>query len=214
VEWDKGDGYSGVTDKIDKAVTRWKTNMISSINTQFRVTGGNAKISSVKLILTTLVNSSTAFWFKLRGWMGKFYKRLCADTEVKSAQLSYKEHAEMKKVAEEEAMELVITVLDDIFGEMQKIRSPGSPAMSMSSGISRTPTILYGSLRCHAFIDELTLAQFDRHPCLSPSLNNFCISQRASVGALTRLELRLNSVVKDQSTMSSALHKLTSKTKN
>ena len=53
---------------------------------------------------------------------------------------------------------------------------------------------------------ELLRAQIERHPCLSPSLNNFCISHRASLADVERVEAKANHAILLHNTLKAEMH--------
>jgi hypothetical protein len=156
-------------------------------------------------LATSLALKSKTFWISLRSWMGKFYNRLLVKVDRRDMVpgQSVKDYDIMVKTAQVEAWELVTQVIMDIFGEFLKARSSGHPAGNMAPGVEQTAAVLFGTLRGHQFMAELLKAKFERHPCLSPSMNNFCVAQRASLGDMTRLEARIGYVAKLQTDLKS-----------
>ncbi len=53
---------------------------------------------------------------------------------------------------------------------------------------------------------ELVAAQIERHPCLSPTLNNFCIAQRASLADVQWVEAKANHAILLHSTLKAKVH--------
>jgi hypothetical protein len=113
----------------------------------------------------------------------------------------------MMKAMKDEAWDLICQVKKDIFTEFLKIRMVGNPAVNMAPGPHRTATVIYALLRGQQFMASLVAAQFARHPCLSPSLNNFCLSKRASAAEVLRVEAKANQNTKLIDLLKSEVHK-------
>jgi hypothetical protein len=201
-DWDKGDGMTGVGDRINAAIDTWESHMNVQIRAHTPDYGGAVDFSVLNMLATRLVLKSKAFWDALKTWISRFYGRLMVRVDSIQGPVgnqSRKDFDLMVKMNGDEAWALVSQVLTDIFAEFLRIRAPGVPAINMDPGAARTATVLFGALRAHQFMDELVAAQFERHPCLSPSLNNFCITNRASIGETQRLEAKMTLVQKSQS---------------
>ncbi len=76
----------------------------------------------------------------------------------------------------------------------------------MEPGALRTATVIYALLRGQQFMAELVAAQIERHPCLSPTLNNFCIAKRASLADVQRVEAKANHAIALNAQLKSEVH--------
>ena len=153
----------------------------------------------VNFLAKSLLAGSVGFWNSLVTWVGNFYNRLLVKVELSNpgvTQSERKEHDLLVEMAESEAWELIIQVLTDIFQEIAIKRNDGEAAQSMKPGLQRASIVLYATLQAHNIMNELADKNFERHPCLSPSLNNFCIAARASLNDIHQVEAKLSHLEK------------------
>ena len=209
-DWDRGDGLRGDSDSINTACTTWLANVTAQINRLLPLYLGDPAHAPVGTLARMCAMQSQVFWVEFRNWITKFYKRLTTrgeDSLTAGPGQSSKDYELMVKSTEKEAWELVRQVTMDIFVEFLKVRNVGHPSINMEDGVERTATVLFGTLRGHQFMAELLGAQFEKHPCLAPSMNNFCIGQKASLGDMERLEARIGFVTKTMAEMKAEFHK-------
>ena len=206
-EWDCGDGQSGVADGIEDLGDAWETSMTSTIDSLQVPFGEQDHCVVARAQARLMTTASRGFWTSLRGWMSKFHGRLMSKAvRGPGAGQSPRDHEVMLIAMRSEAWGLISQVLRDIFADFHKARRMGNPAVNMVPGVLRTSTVLYALLRGHQFMEELLAAHIERHPCLSPSLNNFCISQRASLAELQRIEAKANHAIRLHDTLKAELH--------
>ena len=185
-EWDRGDGRTGLADNIEVQCNLWNDNLTSTISSM-----------TVAVQATIMQTASRGFWIQLRSWISAFHGRLVSSaTYGPNSGQGVKDFETMLASMKKEAWSLICQVLQDIFADFLRVRSRGNPAVNMAPGPLRTATVIFGLLKGQEFMRELLMAQIERHPCLSPSLNNFCIANRASLGEVHRVEAKANHAIK------------------
>jgi hypothetical protein len=206
-EWDTLDGMSGVADHIETNCELWESNINSAIASQGVQYGANDNTLAARTQATVMKTASRGFWTSLRGWIAKFYGKLMAKANKGPvAGQPPKDHEIMLTAMKQESWGLICQVLKDIFADFLKVRMVGNPAVNMEEGPRRTATVIYGLLKGQQFMKELLSSQIERHPCLSPSLNNFCIAQRASLADVQRVEAKANLSIQLHNALKAEVH--------
>jgi hypothetical protein len=206
-EWDNGDGMTGAADGIESCCEMWEKNVNSAIASVEVPFGSTDYTQAGRALATVMTTKSREFWTKLRGWIGRFHGRLMAKAmRGPAAGQPLKDYENMVAAMRKESWDLICLVLQDIFTDFLKVRMVGNPAVNMKDNAHRTATVIYALLKGQHFMGELLAAQIERHPCLSPSLNNFCIAQRASLADVNRVEAKANYAITLHNALKAEVH--------
>jgi hypothetical protein len=192
-QWKSNDGRSGLVETIRKSFQLWETQTDAMLANRFAMSDKK----DVLLLARSLMRKSTTFWSSLCNWIDEFYGKLTSKTETQrpggdASLAERKEFDSTLSSVKEEAWQLVLNVLTDIFQELTLRRADGQAASEMSDNPPmQSALVLYSTLKAHKFMSELIERRFECHPVMAPTFNGFLFSERASHGDIKRLEVKL-----------------------
>jgi hypothetical protein len=194
-EWNSGDGRKGFVPSQSAKLQVWMTSHKGHINSACQ----GPKAGPAQLLAHRLADGSLNFFNQNCSWVSQFDTRLTLNAKtlepVGSSASDRREYDQMLKETKEEAWNLSQQVLTDMFNDFSKLRSVvSSSAQAEEDSLKLAAKVLYATLRAHAFMDALLERQFERHPFMSPSLNNFSLAQKASLSDVRRLEHKIAAV--------------------
>jgi len=203
--WNGRDGRTGMVPRAKKLLTIWERRHKAHI--EQRLAGRPTAL----LLADKLLKNSMSFWSNLATWVDEFYGRLTSregEVPVTASAAERKIIETSLKESREEAWNLIVKILDDLFQELAQRRAPGQPAQETTDKRTQAGCVLYGTLCAHKFMDELVQRSFERHPCMTPTFNAFLFLERASHTDLKRVDLRVEAVEKQAQGLQGKIDKL------
>jgi len=192
--WDARDHRQGLVPDVKRRLIQWKEQHKQRISQRLQA------FPQAKNLANNMLSDSINFWQDLVSWIEQFYGRLTANEDefglAEAGSQAERRIAESARDhSHQEAWNLILKILDDLFQEMALRRSDGISARNVGVEPARRAALtIYASLRAHKFMKELSDKSFERHPVLTPTFNGFLFLERASHASVKRVSDRVEVV--------------------
>lgn len=187
--WDTKDGQSGLSPRMDRHLELVESRMDAKLSLVFTDAQGPAR-----RLAQVMAEKTAAYWRQYQSFVNNFRDELVASSADSS---------------QEEAWDLLCTILHKIFLEFARVRSEGQHVEKTGDPVRQTAVMLWAMLQAHRLMKELVDCRFKTHPLVVPSLVLFLFKNRAPTSALARLRDQLAEEQKNTRTLQASLDKLT-----